>query len=109
MHVACASYGWFIFNLNVEISSFTDHILQYSYVVERSTQPNPLPLIAPSLLTWRTSLLAHGGEYQSTLVSGLLTTAPPFASSPTLSHPEDQVTVFTYMTSTTSAVLVWHS
>jgi hypothetical protein len=26
---------------------------------------------------------------------GLLTTAPPFASSPTLSHPIDQVTIFT--------------
>ncbi len=33
--------------------------------------------------------------YPSTLVSGLLTTAPPFASSPTLSHPTDQFTIFT--------------
>jgi hypothetical protein len=42
----------------------------------------------PCLLSRRTNFFAHGGEYPSTLVSGLPTTAPPFTSPPTLSHPE---------------------
>ncbi len=33
------------------------------------------------------ALLARGGEFLSTLVPGLLTTAPPLASPFTLSHP----------------------
>jgi hypothetical protein len=33
---------------------------------------------------------------------------PPFAASPTLPHPVDQVTIFTETTSTTSAILIWH-
>jgi hypothetical protein len=48
----------------------------------QSTRPYSL-----CLLTWRTSPLARGGEFPSTLVPGLLTTAPPFTSSPTPSHP----------------------
>ncbi len=55
----------------------------------------PLAPYYPCLLTWRTSFFACGGEYPSTLVPGLPTTAPPFASPPTLSHPTDQVTIFT--------------
>ncbi len=70
---------------------------------------HPLPRLAPSLLTWRTSFFARGGEYPSTFVPGLPTTAPPFASSPTLSHPTDQVNIFTKTTSTKPAVLVWHN
>jgi hypothetical protein len=34
-----------------------------------------------------TNFFTCDGEYPSTLVSGLPTTAPPFASPPTLSHP----------------------
>jgi hypothetical protein len=52
---------------------------------------------APCLLTWRTSLFAHDGEYPSIVVTGLPTTAPPFASPLTLSHPTVQVTLFTYI------------
>jgi hypothetical protein len=48
----------------------------------------PLDPFVPSLLTRRTSFFSRGGEYLSTLVPGLLTTAPPFASSPTFSHPQ---------------------
>jgi hypothetical protein len=50
---------------------------------------NPTPYFPPNLclLTWRTNFFALGGEYPSTLVSGLPTTAPPFTSHPTLSHP----------------------
>ncbi len=48
-----------------------------------------------TVLTWRTSFFARSGETPSTLVPGLLTTAPAFASLPTLSHLTDQVTIFT--------------
>jgi hypothetical protein len=54
---------------------------------EHLIQPNPLLPITPCLLTWRTNFFARGGEYPSTLVSGLQATAPTFASPPTLSHP----------------------
>ncbi len=47
------------------------------------------------LLNWRTNFFACGGEYPSTLVPGLPATAPLFARSPNLSHPTDQVTIFT--------------
>jgi hypothetical protein len=57
----------------------------YTSYNARSTRP--LLPTALCLLTWRTSSLACGGEYPSTLVPGLLTFAPPFASPPTLSHP----------------------
>jgi hypothetical protein len=94
-HVARASHAWFIFNLNTENSSFTDHILQYLHIIYCLIQFNPLPIIIPFLLTWRTSFFARDGEYPSTLVPGRLTTAPHFASLPTLSHPTDHVTKFT--------------
>ncbi len=50
-----------------------------------SKQPAPSSLLP--VFTWRTSSLVRSGECPSTLVPGLLTTAPPLASSPTLSHP----------------------
>ncbi len=55
----------------------------------------PLVLCYPVFTYLENQLLARGGEYPSTLVPGLLTTAIPFASSPTLSHPTDQVIIFT--------------
>jgi hypothetical protein len=58
------------------------------------TSIKPLFPIILCSLTWRTSFFAHGGEHPSTLVPGLLSTAPPFASYPTLSHPTDQVAIF---------------
>jgi hypothetical protein len=61
------------------------------------------------LLTWRTNFFACGGKYPSTLVPGLPTTAPPFGSSPTLSHPTVQVTLFTYATIATPRILDWNS
>jgi hypothetical protein len=51
-----------------------------------SFNPAPCFLRALCLLTWRTNFFAHDGEYPSTFVSGLPTTAPPFASPQTLSH-----------------------
>ncbi len=62
-----------------------------------NTSFNPIPLLPtnPCLLTWRRHFFACGGEYPSVLVPGLPTTAPLFASSPTLSHPTVQVTLFT--------------
>jgi hypothetical protein len=69
------------------ITIFTHHLMPHS--------PNPLPPAIQCLLTWRTNFFAHGGEYPSTLVPGLPTIALPFASSPTLSHPTDQVIIFT--------------
>ncbi len=57
-----------------------------------STQP--LAFHQP-VLTWRTNFFAHGVKYPSTLVTGLPTTAPPFASSTTLSHPTVQFTLYT--------------
>ncbi len=94
MDVACASHALCIFNLNTEISLFTDY--SYITIFTHYLMPHPTQPLAhrtPCLLTWRTSFFACGGEYPFTLVPGLLTTAPPFASLPTLSHPTDQVTV----------------
>jgi hypothetical protein len=108
MHVSRASHTWFIFNLNIEILYITDYILQYLHDNQCLIQPNPFLSTNPCLLTWITSFFSRGGEYPSTLVPDLLTTAPPFASSPTLSHPTDQVTIFTQATSTTPAIIVWH-
>jgi hypothetical protein len=85
-HGARSSQAWFIFNLNKEILSFTDRILQYLHIINARLTCPLLPA-TPLLLTWRTSLCARGGELPSTLVPGLLTTAPPFTSSPTPSHP----------------------
>jgi hypothetical protein len=108
MPVFRASHAWFIFNLNTE-----SHHLQIIHcniytLIYCLFQPNPLLPAILCLLIWRTSSFARGGEYPTTLVPGLLTNAQPFASSPTLSHPTDQVTIFTKTTSTTPAVLVWH-
>ncbi len=72
-----------------------------------STQP--LAYHYPCFLTWRTNFFARDGEYPSTLVSCLPTTAPPFASPPTLSHPTVQVALFTQTTSATPVILVWHN
>ncbi len=55
----------------------------------------PLASHQPTFTYLENELLVLWCEYQSTLVPGLLTTAPPLASSPTLSYPTDQVTVFT--------------
>jgi hypothetical protein len=55
--------------------------------------PNSIQPLAPYYPVF--TYFAQGGEYPSTLVPGLPTTAPPFASPPTLSHPTDQVTIFT--------------
>jgi hypothetical protein len=60
-------------------------IIYYNiYTSYNAWSTHPLLPTAPSLLTWRTSFLARVGEYPSTLVPGLLTTAPPFACSHTL-------------------------
>ncbi len=72
-----------------------------------STQP--LTHFYPLFTYLENQLFCSWCEYPSTLVPGLLTTAPPFASSLTLSHPADQVTIFTQTTSTTPAVLVRHN
>ncbi len=68
----------------------------------------PLAFHQPVFTYLRTNFFALGGEYPSTLVPGLPTTAPPFASPPTLSHPTVQVTLFTQTTSATPVVLVWN-
>ncbi len=67
-----------------------------------SFNPTPLLPTKPCLLTWRTNFFARGGEYPFTLVLGL-------PSSPTLSHPTVQVTLFTNMTSATPVILVWNT
>jgi hypothetical protein len=59
-------------------------------IFTRQTIFNPTLPLAPlyPLFTYRENqLLSSWYEYPSTLVPGLLTAAPPFASSPTLSHP----------------------
>jgi hypothetical protein len=93
-HVARVSHAWFIFNLNIE-----SHYLQIIYYnIYTSFNAHSTQLLLPTilyLLTWRTNVFARSGEYPSTLAPGLPTTAPPFASSPALSHPIDQVTIFT--------------
>jgi hypothetical protein len=95
MHGALLSHAWFIVNLNTKILSFTDCILQYLHIIN-ARPTHPLFLATLSLLTRRTSLLARGGEFPSTLVPGLLITAPPLASPFTPStQPTDQVAMFT--------------
>ncbi len=86
-----------------------DYILQYLHDNRCLIQPNPLLPTNPCLLTWRTNFFARGVEYPSTLVPGLPTTAPTFASPPTLSHPTVQVTLFTQTTSATPVVLIWNT
>jgi hypothetical protein len=68
-----------------------------------STQP--LASHQPMFIYLENQLLCSGGEYPSTLVSGLPTTAPPFQT-PQL--PTAQVTLFTQTTSATLVVLVWN-
>jgi hypothetical protein len=74
---------------------FTDHTSQYLHVRQYLVQPNPCSVFYPLFIYLENQLLLSWCEYPSTLVPGRLTTAPPFASSPTLSHPTDQVTIFT--------------
>jgi hypothetical protein len=94
MHVTRPSHAWFIFNLNIEILlRYRINITIFTY--QCLIQPNPLLPTNLYLLTWRSHFFASGGEYPSVLVPGLPTTAAPFASSPTLSHPTVQVTLFT--------------
>ncbi len=58
---------------------------------------NPIPLLPtnPCSLTWRTIFFARGGEYPSALVPGQQLPHPLLCSSPTLSRPTVQVTLFT--------------
>ncbi len=52
------------------------------------SQPTPCPLVPRIYLLGEPAiLLVASGKYPSTLVPGLLTTASPFTSSPTASHP----------------------
>jgi hypothetical protein len=78
-HVARASFAWFIFNLNTESYYFTDHTLQYWRIRQCLLQPNPLLTVIPCFTYLENQLLCSWCEYPSTLVPGLLTTAPPFA------------------------------
>ncbi len=87
----------------------TNYKLQYLHDNRCLIQPNLLLPTNPSLLTWKTDFFVRGDEYQSPFVYGLQTTAPPFASLATLSHPTVQVTLFTQMTSATPVVLVWNN
>jgi hypothetical protein len=76
MHVARESHAWFTFNLNTKISFYLQivHCNIYTiYNVSIQSDPLHLKLNNPILLTW------NGDEGPSTLVSGLLTTAPPLA------------------------------
>ncbi len=79
--------------------------MQYLLNVQHFHPTRPLALYN-NLLTWRTSFFARGDEYPPTLVSGLPTTAPPFAPL-TLSHPTVQITLFTKTTSTILVNLIW--
>ncbi len=94
--------------------TWTHNLIIYRSCITVFTHQTMLNLTQPRapcypLFTYlENQLLCLWCEYPSTLVPGLLTTAPPFASSPTLSHPTDQVTIFTQTTSTTPAVLVGH-
>jgi hypothetical protein len=54
---------------------------------------HPLAPFCPLFTNLENQLLFSWCEYPSTLVPILLTTAPPSASSLTLSHPTDQVTI----------------
>ncbi len=104
MHVARASsHGLFLTWTQNLIIYRSYSSLRYLHIRQCLILPNPF---YPLFTYLENQLLCSWCEYPSTLVPGQLTTAPPFASSPTLSHPTDQVTIFTQPTSTTPAVLV---
>ncbi len=60
-------------------------------------QPNPYSLLPRVYLLGEPALFARGGEFPSTLVPGLLTTAPPFTSPPTPSHPTHRLSYNVYI------------
>jgi hypothetical protein len=89
MHVSCASHAWFIFNLNTEVLFY---YRPYITVFTRKSMPHltqPLAFHQPTFTYLKNQLVFSWWRIYITLVPGLLTTAPPFASSPTLSHPTD--------------------
>ncbi len=93
----------------MEISSFTDRILQYLHIIKCPVNP-PLIPCCPCLRTRRTSPLARGGEFPFTLVPGLLITTPPFISPSTPSHPTHGSSYNVYIDDISNTiVLVWHS
>jgi hypothetical protein len=86
----------FISNLITEL--YYLQIIYYSiYMLSKTPFNRPFyPLFTPLLHTWRTSFSARGANRHPFLsLPGLLTTALPFASSPILSRPTYQVTIFT--------------
>jgi hypothetical protein len=122
MHITGSSYAWFIFNLNTK--SRYSQKLYYSIYTWDTARVNPTPcsllpafftchplfMLPTFLLTWRSSYLARGANIYPLLSLVccqllILCHFSPFATSPTLTHPIDQVTIFTWTTSTTSAVL----
>jgi hypothetical protein len=83
------------YNLNTE--SYYLKIINHNIYTPDNIQS--LVPFYPLFTYLENQLLYSWCEFPSTLVPSLLTTAPPFTSYPTLSHPTDQVTIF----------LVWHT
>ncbi len=105
---ACSfiSSAWFIFNLNTE-SYYLQIIHHNIYTLDNiQSSPTPCSLLSPFYLLGEPASLLM---VRIPILPGLLTTAPPFTRSVSLSHPTDQVTIFTQMTSTIPAILVRHT
>ncbi len=94
LHVACSSCEWFIFNLNTVSCNL--QIIYYSTCTSDEIRSNPTPgLLSPFiLLTWRTSFLLVA-RIPIHSCPWFANNWPPIAASLTLSHPTDQVTIFT--------------
>jgi hypothetical protein len=94
-HVACSSCAWFIFNLNTK--SCYSQIVYITVFTHQMRFLPAQPLVPCCLLFY---LL---GEPAFLLMVRIpihscpwsVITCPPFATSPTLPHPIDQVTIFT--------------
>jgi hypothetical protein len=93
-HVACVSSAWFIFNLNTE--SYYLQIIYHNIYTSDNIQSSSTPcsLLSPSYLRGEpASLLMVRIPIQAYPWSA--NNCPTLTSSPTLSHPTDQVTIFT--------------
>jgi hypothetical protein len=109
MHDDGALHAWFIFNLHTRISFvFTQCTVNrylHIYTMYRQLLSNPLQKITrnPDLL--RGPVLAHGGDFPSTLVPCLVATAHPLTLVPFTPFP--LLSPHTLFTTTTSTITVF--
>jgi hypothetical protein len=117
MHVTSYSCAWFFLITYINTKSRCSQIIYYSICTWDTARVNPAPCsLLPALFTCHPLFMLPTfyllGEPAILLVVRIpIHSCPwfamncsPFATSPTLTHPIDQVTIFTETTLTTSAV-----